>query len=230
MPPAPRAGACYNLSFDQATAPTSDSPPVSCTSRHTTQTYYVGRLHTVVDGHLLAVDSRLAERQVTTSCTRRFRSYVGGSPSTRALSRIKPVWFSPTIEQSDQGASWFRCDLVALESTGTLAPLPSRLHGILDKSGSLQRVGLCGTAAPGTKGFQRVICSHRHAWRAFSTIPISGTSFPGLSAVRQAGDSTCRDQVQQAAGSPERFSYGWEWPTAAQWRDGQHYGYCWVPG
>ena len=29
--------------------------------------------------------------------------------------------------------------------------------------------------------------------------------------------------------SPEEFRYGWEWPTRAQWRDGQRYGFCWAP-
>jgi hypothetical protein len=24
-------------------------------------------------------------------------------------------------------------------------------------------------------------------------------------------------------------TYGWEYPTPAQWRAGQRYGYCWAP-
>ena len=229
VPARPRVGACYELDFDEATAPTSDSPAVSCKSRHTAQTYYVGRLDTVVDGHLLAVDSRLAQRQVSESCPRHFGSYVGGTDGDRALSRLKPVWFSPTIEQSDQGASWFRCDAVAIEREGTLASLPTRLRGILDRQGALDKVGICGTAAPGARGFERVICSRRHAWKALSTISLTGTTYPGISAVRSAGEDDCRDQVQSASGTPERFSYGWEWPTREQWRDGQHFGYCWAP-
>ncbi len=228
-PAPPRVGQCYALDFDEATAPTSGKPAVSCKKRHTTQTYYVGRLDTVVDGHLLAVDSRLAQRQISESCPRHLDSYVGGSASARELSRIKPVWFSPTIEQSDKGASWFRCDAVALDRAGTLASLPSRLHHILDRSGGLDEVGLCGTAAPGAQGFERVICSRRHAWKALSTISISGDAYPGVEAVRSAGESDCRDQVSRASGSPERFSYGWEWPTQEQWQAGQHFGYCWAP-
>jgi hypothetical protein len=222
-------GACYDLDFDQATAPTSEIPPVSCRKRHTTQTYFVGRLDTVVDGHLLAVDSRVAQRQVSESCPRHFASYVGGSAGDRELSRLKAVWFSPTIEESDQGASWFRCDAVAIERAGTLAPLPGRVHGILDRPDALEKVGICGTAAPGARSFERVICSHRHAWKALSTISISGTTYPGISAVRRAGEDDCRDQVERASGTPERFSYGWEWPTREQWGDGQHFGYCWAP-
>ena len=227
----PRVKACYRLDFDQATQPTSNVPPRPCSKRHTAQTYFVGRLNTVVDGHMLAVDSKLAQRQVERTCPGRLEGYLGGSDQARALSRIKAVWFSPTIEQSDQGASWFRCDAVAVAASSRLArlPPPRQLRGILDRSSALERVGLCGTAAPGTRGFQRVICSRRHAWRAISTIGIGGSGYPGVAAVRDAGAGTCRDQVRQQTGSSEKFSYGWEWPTAQQWRAGQHLGYCWAP-
>jgi hypothetical protein len=229
--PPPRDG-CYRLDFDAATAPTNDSEPVPCRKRHDAQTYLVGRLDTVVDGHLLAVDSRRAQQQVARTCPRKLDEYVGGSSSTRALSRIQSVWFSPTLEQSDRGATWFRCDAVALARPSKLAPLPppSRLQGILDDSDSLDEVGLCGTAAPGADGFERVICSRPHSWRAVSTIGIDGgRGYPGVSAVRDAGEGACRDQVEAISGSPDKFSYGWEWPTRAQWRSGQHHGYCWAP-
>lgn len=229
-PDGPRAKACYRLDFDQATQPTSDAAPVPCTKRHTAQTYFVGRLDTVVDGHLLAVDSRLAQRQLEHTCPQKLDAYLGGSEEARALSRVRAVWFSPTIAESDSGASWFRCDAVAVGRSSTLAHLPSRLRGILDRPAGLTVVGLCGTAAPGTRPFKRVICSARHSWRAVSTIDLGGGRYPGVSAVRSgSGESTCRDAVQQASGSPERFSYGWEWPTARQWRAGQHFGYCWAP-
>lgn len=229
-PPSPRG--CYRLDFDAATAPTNDSEPVACRKRHTAQTFRVGRLDTVVDGHLLAVDSRLAQRQVARACPRALDRYLGGTEEARRLSRLETVWFSPTIEQSDQGASWFRCDVVALAGSGRLAPLPPprQLEGILDRSEALDEVGLCGTTAPGEAGFERVICSRRHRWRALSTIDISGgAAYPGVASVRDAGESTCRDRVSEATGSPERFSYGWEWPTRDQWRSGQRYGFCWAP-
>jgi hypothetical protein len=230
VPPRPRVGACYDLDFASATLPTSDDRPVACTQRHTARTYYVGRLDTVVDGHLLAVDSAVAQRQVERACPRRLSAYLGGSAEARALSRLQAVWFSPTIAESDEGASWFRCDAVALASPGELASLPRKLKGILDRPGALDRVGLCANAAPGTRGFERVICARPHAWRALSTIDIPGGQlYPGVAAVREAGEATCRDRVRRASGSPERFTYGWEWPTKDQWRAGQHFGYCWAP-
>lgn len=227
----PAEGACYRLGFDDATQPTSDREPVACDERHTARTYVVGRLDTVVDGHLLAVDSRVAQEQVQAACPRRLAAFVGGTPRDRRLSRLRPVWFSPTIEQSDLGASWFRCDVVALGRGSTLVPLPPRPRGILDRPGGLDAVGLCGTAAPGAPGFERTICSRPHSWRALTTIDIDGPDrYPGHAQVRQAGEERCRELVRRASGDPERFRYGWEWPTREQWRDGQRYGYCWAPG
>lgn len=230
-PPSPKAGACYDLDFDAATQPTSEADPVSCRDRHTAQTFHVGRLETVVDGHLLAVDSALAQRQVQGSCSREFADHVGGSREDRALSRLRPVWFSPTLAESDEGATWYRCDVVALGRGSSLAPLPSpkRLRGALDPRNAQEEFGLCGTAAPGSARFDRVICSLPHTWEALATIRIPGARYPGVAAVRRAGDDTCRDRVRRASGNAERFRYGWEWPTREQWESGQRFGYCWLP-
>lgn len=228
----PRDGACYALDFRAATAPTNDDDPVPCREEHTTQTVYVARLETVVDGHLLAVDSERAQEQIRTACPREMRRHVGGTPRDHRLSRLEAIWFSPTIEQSDQGATWFRCDVVALGRGQQFAslPAPGRLEGILDRDDGLDEVGLCGTAAPGSRRFERVICSEAHSWKALDTLDLAGgRSYPGRAAVRRGGEDRCRELVRRASGDPDRFRYGWEWPTAQQWREGQRYGYCWAP-
>ena len=57
-PPEPPAdGACYQLTFRQALAPTTSAKPTPCKRTHTSETYAVGTLDNLVDGHLLAVDS-----------------------------------------------------------------------------------------------------------------------------------------------------------------------------
>lgn len=231
-PPAPEVGRCYQLDWEEVTAPTSDAQPVPCSRAHTAQTFHVGTLDLVVDGHLLAVDSAHAQRQVTRTCARRFARYVGGDAERRRLSRLHAVWFSPTLAESDQGATWFRCDAVALAAPRTLAKLPRSggLEGVLDQERGANRFGLCGTAAPGDRGFERVICARRHTWKALATIRVpGGAGFPGVSAVRRAGEDTCRELVRERSGSPLRFQYGWEWPTREQWREGRRFGYCWAP-
>ncbi|NUR06926.1 MAG: hypothetical protein HOQ45_07950 [Nocardioidaceae bacterium] len=231
VPRAPGRGACYRLSIRTLTRPTNGSPPVSCRGPHTARTIYVGRLDTVVDGHAVAVDSATVQAQLARVCPRKLAGYLGGSASARDLSRFNVVWYSPTLRQSDQGADWFRCDLVAFAGADTLFRLPGRsLRGVLDRPSGLATYGLCGTTAPGARGFQRVICDRRHSWRAIDTIGISGGQrYPGRSAVRRAGDSACKDRVRAQSADTLKFQYGWEWPTSAQWKRGQHYGYCWAP-
>ncbi|CAN5694301.1 hypothetical protein BH10ACT10_BH10ACT10_06270 [soil metagenome] len=233
VPAAPKRAACYRLSTPQLTKPTNASTPVSCGSRHTAQTIYVGTLDTVVDGHAVAVDSATVQRQLSTTCPSRLAAYVGGSTTARDLSRFNVVWYSPSLAQSDAGADWFRCDLIAFAGEDQLAPLPStrKLRGALGRSGALADYGLCGTAAPGAQGFERVICSRGHSWRAIDTIGLAGGKrYPGTSQVRKAGDGDCRDLAQSRAGNTLKFRYGWEWPTRAQWGRGQRFGYCWIPG
>jgi hypothetical protein len=232
VPAAPKAAACYRLTPAQLTQPTNDSDPVGCTSPHNARTIFVGRLDTVVDGHSVAVDSTRVQRQLSTTCPRKLAAYVGGSPATRDLSRLNVVWYSPSLEQSDAGADWFRCDVVAFGREQQLASLPGgrRLRGVLSRPGSLDTYGLCGTAAPGAPGFERVICRRTHSWRAFATIALpGGRVYPGTAAVRKAGNDDCRAQARARSSDSLKFRYGWEWPTREQWLAGQHFGYCWVP-
>ena len=231
-PPAPSEGACYRIPLDEAARPTNDREPVPCSRAHTARTFHVGRLDTVVEGHSIGVDSERVQRQLAETCPRELAEFLGGDTESRSLSRFQAIWFSPTVEQYDAGADWFRCDVVALATPEELLELPSEepLRGVLDRPGTLATYGLCGTAQPGADGFERVACALPHSWVAIRTIPLQGgDSYPGTDAVREAGDGACSDEV---AGRNElllEYSYGWEWPTAEQWASGQRYGFCWAP-
>ena len=100
--PRPGAGACYRLAYDDAVAPTSRRKPVSCSGAVTARTFYVGTLDTVVDGHLLAVDSdpgaAPAGRRRARAGSRR-TSAATSAPAGSACSRRSgsaPPWSSPT--------------------------------------------------------------------------------------------------------------------------------------
>jgi hypothetical protein len=213
----------------ELTEPTNDAEPVRCGTGHTSQTIHVGRLRLVYDGHAVAVDSQRVRRQVAEDCPRRLADYIGGSAEQRNLSRFGVVWFSPTLEEADAGARWYRCDLVAFGRGEELF----RQEGVVPRGvlgdGGLARFGLCGTAAPGSPAFERVLCSLPHTWRAIATIQLAGgDEYPGEDAVRADGDSDCQDRVRELEDFALTFTYGWEWPTKAQWRAGQRYGLCWA--
>lgn len=229
--PRPAVGRCYRLTLDQAIAPTTEAKPTGCTQRHTARTFFVGTLDTVVDGHLLAVDSARVDRQVEATCLQRFAAYVGGSAEDRRLSMLRTAWFSPTLDQSDEGQSWLRCDVIALETSGRLATLSGPTAGVLDSSEGQARWGRCATGKPGTKGSEHVVCSRNDAWRAIASVAVPagrGGAWPGEAAARGAGDG-CESRVRSLADDPLSFSWGYEWPTRRQWASGQHHGYCWAP-
>jgi hypothetical protein len=182
----------------------------------------------------VGVGSAVARRQLARTCPSRLASYLGGSKQARHLSRFNVVWFSPTPAQSSRGAAWFRCDVIAFARADSLLELPTgagrRLKGVLDRRGALDTYGLCGTTAPGSRGFERVACAKRHSWRAVDTIPLGGhRTYPGVAVARKAGDAACKAEARARAADTLKFRYGWEWPTREQWSSGQHFGYCWVP-
>lgn len=229
VPERPRERACYRLSYDEALAPASDRDPGACAGDHTAMTYLVGDLDTLVDGHLLAVDSDRVQRQVATTCPARFGAFVGGTLEARRLSMLRPVWFTPTVEDSDTGESWFRCDVIALAGDERLARLSGRMAGVLGTEAGRDRYGICGTADPGSDNFERVICSGPHSWRALRTVAFSAKRYPGESRVRSAGEGPCEAAGRAAADDALSFRWGYQWPTREQWVGGQHYGLCWAP-
>lgn len=231
-PPRPDAGACYRLTYDDAVAPSSEAEPVGCRERHNARTFHVGSLDLAVAGRLLAVDSDRARAQVGTVCARRFAGYVGGSAEDRRLTMLANAWFRPSLEQSDAGQAWFRCDVIATAAPGVLAPLTGRIQGVLDTPAGSARWGRCATAKPGRTGAQHVICSSRRArWRAVATIdvpPGANGRYPGVRAAERAGNA-CEDRARSLAPDPLTFTWGYEWPTGEQWQAGRRHGFCYMP-
>ena len=91
------------------------------------------------------------------------------------------------------------------------------------------RYAMCGTAAPDDPDFERVICSRPHSWRAISTVDFDPGAYPGADAVRARGQGPCEDAGAQVADDPLDYEWAYEWPTAAQWKQGQTFGRCWAP-
>lgn len=228
--PAPKAGACYGLTYTEATTPTNSAEPVPCSASHTSITVHVGQIDPIVDGHLVAVDSREVQAQIAKACPRRLAGWVGGDEKDRRLSRFEVIWFSPSVEESDRGANWFRCDLVALATTDTLAKLPrGDAKGVLDDSDALEQFGLCGTDAPDATDFERVVCARKHSWEAIEAIDFHDDArYLGKGAGHEA-DSDCHDEAVGHSSSSLTVEWSFEWPTREQWDNGQRFGYCWVP-
>lgn len=228
-PSPPRDGTCHDLSFAEAVAPTSRASEVSCDDEHTARTFHVGTLDRVVGGRLLAVDARRLQDEAAQECPARLATLLGGTEEDRRLSMLRAVWFTPSVAQSDRGADWLRCDAVAVAGPERLLPLTGPLGGVLDTEAGRDRYGMCGTAEPGTDGFERVACATEHGWRALRTVPLPAGDYPGEDAAQAVGEAPCTDAGRAAADDPLDFQWGYEWPTSEQWAAGQTYGICWAP-
>jgi Septum formation len=227
--PRPDVGACYRLGYDDALAPTTGARPVPCKRGHTAVTYFVGTLDTVVDGHLLQVDAARVRAQAAEACPRRLPAYLGGGEREQRLSVLRGVWFSPTLEQSDEGQDWFRCDVISLADGESLNRLDVDPRRALATAAGRATYGVCGTAEPGTAGFRRVPCSEEHRWEAVTSYDVTGTAYPGRDALRRLADDQCRQVGKERADDPLTYRWGFDYPTQDQWKAGVHYGLCWVP-
>lgn len=226
-PPRPARDGCHRLTYDEAISPVVAGTDVPCRQRHTSQTYKVGRLDLVRDGHLRAVDSPDVQAEVARTCTSLLGDHVGGSVEDRRLSMVQAVWFTPSVEDAAAGADWLRCDVVVLASAGELLPLPRSSRGLVASS---DRFAMCGTAEPGAASFERVPCGvGRPSWRAISTVDLPGSSYPTAAEAGSRMESACRSAARARADDPLDFTWSEERPTEAQWESGQRYGICWVP-
>jgi hypothetical protein len=233
-PPAPSDGACYRLSYDEAVAPTNDDDPVACDKGHTTQTFAVGQLDLVSNGHLLAVDSQAVQKQVAHRCPAKLPSYLGATKEQLRLTLLRAVWFTPTVEESDAGAAWYRCDVIAVTGDQKVAKVDENLAGALKTPKGRADFDMCGTAQPGTAAFSHVLCREDHTWKAIKVIDLADKAgkkgtYPGVGVVKDAGQDACAEAARAIASDALDYEWGYEWPTKDQWKAGQTYGRCWSP-
>jgi len=223
-PPPPGPRTCYRLGYDDALAPTNDQKPVPCTGKHTAITFFVGHFDPK-----LAVDGDPVHQLESTACPRRFATFAGGSIEDRRLSLLRTVWFTPTVDDAALGAHWFQCVAIALQGDQQLAPLVGPVGGVLDRPEARDHYALCGTAEPGTDGFEQRMCGVSHSWQALRTVVFPPGRYPGEDKVKAAGQTPCQDAGRDVASDPLNYRWSYQWPTLQQWQAGQTWGTCWAP-
>lgn len=222
--PPPVVHSCYRISYAQALAPTSRKKPVPCTEPHTAVTFYVGTFDPA-----LRVDGPAVHRLESTVCPRRFAAYAGGTLDERRLSMLRAVWFTPTVEQASAGAHWFECSAIALRGDQSLALLSGPIQGVFEHADARDHYALCGTAQPGTVGFEQRICAAPHTWKALRTVAFPPGAYPGAGHVSSAGQAPCKDAGRAVSSDPLHYEWSYAWPNLQQWKAGQTYGVCWAP-
>ena len=144
---------------------------------------------------------------------------------------LRAVWFTPTVAQSDRGADWFRCDVIALAGNETLAPLTGKLaRRTRRRREGARAYGMCGTAEPGRRRLRArhllrpaLLASDLDVHLRRREVPgrAEGRRTPARAACEEAGRGVAEDALS--------FQWGYEWPTEKQWDAGQTYGLCWAP-
>lgn len=221
--PRPPLGGCYRLGLAGAVSASPDAEPVDCEDRHTSLTYHVDTLPRPAGG------PDAARARLTRTCEGRLPRFLGATPRTLRLSMLRAVWFAPRLEDAERPEDWYRCDVVALAGGDRLAPLAGPMKGALSTPAGLDRYGVCGTARPGTRRFERVVCSRPHAWRATTSYDVGGGRYPGPAALREAGAETCRAEAEALATDALDYEWAMDWPTREQWGEGRRWGLCWAP-
>jgi Septum formation len=230
---APKMGACRQLVLEDIAPPTNDTPTVPCRKRHTAETYYVGawpkQLVTAASG----LDDQALEDYVFEQCDRAWRRTVGGSLEEWVISIVSWAWYRPTEEQFDDGARWFRCDVVAGQNTDRLEKLPPSVDGLLD-GGFSDRYHACWTRVfsdkPGVDEGELTSCERAHEQRAVGIVTIGKKNevYPGQQSAFERSNDGCADAVAAWRGDPRPGEFGLQWPRRDEWVDGQRYATCWA--
>jgi len=228
-PPAPRAGECRRLDYSDINRYSNDTSPVKCSKNHTSYTYDVVELPPTVAVEGVEIQNDAVQAAAARRCESGFAGFIGGSSQTRALSRLTVTYFLPDQAGFDAGAHWVRCDVVAVQTSNSLAPLPKKIAGLLDDDKALQTYGVCSQGEPGGGSGDLVMCTQGHAYRAVAAFSLGKdkAAYPGEKVVRNGGQSECEEFVADLLGVTGGFTYSWTYPSESEWAAGQRLGFCW---
>ena len=223
---APELGACRVLAPADVAQPSNATRTVDCAEPHTAQTFEVGEFPKDLDG-VEADDPALGEHAYR-ECTLRFADFVGGDESLVMRSVVSWAWFRPSEKAWDEGARWFRCDIVGgSDRSAGFVDLPTDAAQMLD--GRVKDRWLVCAEGP-TVASNRVPCTEPHAWRAVSTIKVGepGDDYPGDRLVEVRTRDYCDQSVGALLDYPVSYDFAYTWFHEAEWEVGNRRSVCWA--
>src|SRR5688572_22251998 len=105
----PKLGACYVLTPEDTTAASNTTEPVPCAKPHTAETFAIGTLPASTGKEY---DSKAHGKWVFEKCEKSFEKFLGVDESLAMRIQLSWAWFRPSERGWDDGARWYRCDLV----------------------------------------------------------------------------------------------------------------------
>jgi Septum formation len=223
----PVLGACRVLAPDDVAAPSNADEAVDCAEPHTAETFAVGELPEKFDG--VGYDDAALGAWAYETCSKAFEDFLGADESLVMRTVVSWAWFRPSESAWDDGARWYRCDVVGGgEQSKEYVELPTTAKGLL--LGRPRDRWLVCADGPTVAGSVKVPCSDAHDWRAVSTIKLGEPDdpYPG----DRVSETTTRDYCSQSVGAwlgyPVDYDYGFTWFHEAEWNAGNRRSVCWA--
>ena len=224
---APELGACRMLVPDDVAKSSNATRTVPCSERHTAETYAVGPLPDRFQD--ASYDSKELGLFAYNACASAFQKFLRADESLVMRTVLSWAWFRPSKDAWDDGARWYRCDVVGggEESTEFVA-LPESAKGLL-LGRPKDRWMVCATG-PSVAGNGKVPCNQRHTWRAVTTIKVGldTEDYPGDRLVEVKTKEFCSDSVGAWMNYPVDYDFAYTWFHEAEWEAGNRRSVCWA--
>lgn len=223
----PELGACRRLSPEDVAMPSNASRTVPCSERHTAQTFAVGQLPEELDD--VAYDDKGQAAFAYDTCSAAFATFLGADESLVMRTVVSWAWFRPSEKAWDDGARWYRCDVVGGgEQSASYVDLPESAEGLL--LGRPDDRWLVCVAGPTVTDSLKIPCTQDHDWRAVTTIKVGEPedSYPGDRVVEVTTRDYCSDSVGAWLNYPVDYDFGYTWFHEAEWLAGNRRSVCWA--
>jgi hypothetical protein len=223
----PALGACRVLTPDDVAEPANASEAVDCAEPHTAETYAVGDLPDSFDD--ADHDDEDLGAWAYQTCSKNFMEFLGADESLVMRTVVSWAWFRPSEAAWDDGARWYRCDVVGGgEQSKEFVDLPTTAKGLL-LGKPKDRWSVCADGET-VSGSVKVPCTEPHNWRAVTTIALTtlGEDYPGDRLVEVTTRDFCSKSVGAWLNYPVDYDFGYTWFHEAEWEAGNRRSVCWA--
>ncbi|MDH2415528.1 septum formation family protein [Nocardioides sp. CER19] len=223
----PTVGACRNLRRSDIAAPTNAGKLRPCTEPHNAETFASGEL----PAEFKDADYHEPDLEVWAyrACGSALTRHLGATDSVVMRAILSWVWFRPSQKAWDDGARWYRCDVIGGGAGSRVyLDLPTTTKDLM----ATQPDDHWMTCARGTDPDHgaKLPCSQQHSWRAVTVIKVGEPDdpYPGDAAVAKKSKSFCASSVAAWLGYPTDYDYAYTWFHAPEWKAGNRKSVCWA--
>lgn len=223
----PALGACRMLTPEDVAEASNATRAIECSEEHTAQTFAVGDLPADLDD--AAYDDAEVGRLAYDTCTEKFEKFLGADESLVMRAVVSWAWFRPSEKAWEDGARWYRCDVVGGgEQSEQYVALPETAEGLL--LGRPDDRWMVCVAGSSVSESLKISCTEKHDWRAVTTIKVGEPedAYPGDRVVEVTSRDFCSDSVGAWLNYPVDYDFGYTWFHEAEWDAGNRRSVCWA--